>query len=292
MGKYLEKRVHWLLLAPALLVLAALTVYPFLYALNLAFSRYNLVRPWVPRGFIGLDNFLAFFQDNFLAQSLLVTAEFGLITVGIEIVIGFGIAWLLNQKLRGSKYFRIIYLIPMMVVPVVAGMVWRLMLNPNYGVINWAISLVGIPPQVWLGPDWALASVIVAETWQWIPFSILIFAVALSAIPQEYYEAAAVDGASRWFSFRHVTLPNLRWAIMLVFIFKLSDAIKAFDVIYTMTGGGPGIITQTLSQYIKRVGFTDFEMGYAAALSFLMLFISFIVMYPVIRRIRANASGQ
>ena len=293
MWQFLEKRVHWALMLPALLLLVGLTSYPVLYTGILALSRYNLVRPWVPHGFLGPGNFVAFLSDTYLWRALWVTFKFGFATVSIEIVLGFLVAWLLQQKLRGSSLFRIIYLIPMMVVPVVAGLVWRLMLNPNYGIVNWAISRVGLEPRIWLGSDWALPSVIVTQAWQWIPFSVLIFTVALVAIPKEYYEAADVDGASPWFTFRHITLPNLRWAIMIVSIFKLSDAIKAFDVIYIMTGGGPGVITQTLAQYIKRVGFTDFEMGYAAATSFLLLLISFAVLFPVIRRVGANdAQGK
>jgi multiple sugar transport system permease protein len=280
--------VHWAFVLPAVVLLAGLTVYPLGYAVDLALSRYNLARPWVPGGFLGLGNFADFFSDSYLGQSLVVTAKFGLATVVVQLVIGFGVAWLLSHKLRGSSVFRIVFLVPMMVVPVVAALVWRLMLNDSYGLINWSLGQVGVPPQIWLGGDWALPSVIAATTWQLAPFAILIFSVALASIPGEYYEAAAIDGASRWDTFRMITLPNLRWSILIVFVFQLSDAIKAFDVIYALTGGGPGIATQTLAQYIYRTGFTDFEMGYTAALSFLILFISVGVLWPFLHRMNGN----
>jgi multiple sugar transport system permease protein len=239
----------------------------------------------VPREFLGLDNFIHFFTDDLLGRSLLVTLKFGLAVVCIEMIAGFCIAWLLNYKLRGSGVFRVIYLVPMMIVPVVSGLTWRLMLNDSYGIVNWLLTHIGIEAQVWLGTDWALFSVIMAEVWHSLPFAILIFMVALQQIPRPYYEAAALDGASSWCTFTRITLPNISWAIILVAIFKLSDAIKAFDIIYTLTGGGPGITTQTLAVFIQHTAFTHSELGYAAALSFLILFISFAIMYPLIKRL-------
>jgi multiple sugar transport system permease protein len=276
------------LLGPALILLGILSIYPLYNIINLALHRYNLARPWVPRDFLGLGNFIDFFSDDLLGQSLLVTVKFGLATVGIELLVGFAVAWLLSRQLRGSGIFRIIFLIPMMIVPVVGGLTWRLMLNTNYGVVNWLLAHLGMDPQVWLGTDWALFSIITAEVWHSMPFAILIFTVALQQIPRQYYEAAAMDGASPWLTFVKITLPNLRWAILIVAIFKLSDAIKAFDIIFTLTGGGPGITTQTLAVYIQRTAFTHSELGYAAALSFLMLVISFVLMYPLIKRLRIN----
>jgi multiple sugar transport system permease protein len=243
--------------------------------------RFNLARPWVPRLFIGWNNYLKFLQDPILLKSLFVTAKFALATVSIQLVAGLLIALLLNQKVRGSHFFRVLFFVPMMTVPVAVGLAFRLILNDGYGAANWVLKILGFSPVYWLGSDLALFSVILAETWQWLPFSILIFSVALVAIPKTYYEAAAIDGASSWFTFCRITLPNLKWAIFIIAIFKLSDAIKAFDVIYIMTGGGPGISTQTLSLYLCKTGFVDFEMGYASALSFLLLAVSMFIFLPL-----------
>lgn len=270
---------------PAVLVMAALTIYPAIHAVRLAMFRYNLTRPWVPRRFVGVDNFLSFFSDPYLGNALEVTAKFALSTICLQLLAGFAVAWALTRITAGRTVFRIIFLLPMMVVPVVTGLIWLLMLNDGYGIINWILASCGLPPQLWLGPNLALPSVILAETWQWLPFSILIFSVALSSIPPEYYEAAEVDGAGRRDVFRYITLPNLKWAIGLILVFKLSDAIKAFDVIYSLTGGGPGITTQTLAMYIMKQGFTDFEMGYSAALSLLLLLVSLVIIMPVLNSV-------
>lgn len=292
MVNFIERRAQWLMILPAVILLIALTVYPLIHAANLSLHRYNLDRPWIPRDFVGLGNFLDFFSDSYLREAMLVTLKFGLGAVAIQLIVGFSIAWLLNRKIVGSSIFRVIYLLPLMVVPVVSGLIWRTMFNYNFGVLNWMLEEAGGEPRVWLGAGWALPSVLAASVWQWLPFSILIFTVALSSIPREYYEAAAVDGASRWATFRHVTLPNLRWALLIVTIFGLSDAIKSFDTIYTLTGGGPGIETQTLALYIQKQSFTHFEMGYAAALSFLILFTSFIIIFPLIRKIGTNEPSK
>jgi multiple sugar transport system permease protein len=212
--------------------------------------------------------------------------------MAVQLVAGLLIALLLEQRVRGNRMFRVIFLAPMMMAPVVAGLTWRVMLNDGYGVVNWMLDAVGLSPIFWLGSQSALLSVIVAETWQWLPFSILIFSIALSAIPGAYYESAAVDGASPWMIFRRVTLPNLKWAFFIIVIFKLSDAVKAFDVIYIMTGGGPGITTQTLAIYLQKTGFTHFEMGYASALSFLLLLISTLLLLPLIRRLIAGEKHE
>lgn len=283
-----EKRTHWWLLGPAVALLGVLSIYPLVHLIYLALHRYNLARPWVPRDFLGLGNFIDFFSDGALGNALLATLKFALATVAIEMVIGFGVAWLLSRKLPGSGVFRIIYLVPMMVVPVVGGLTWRLMLNDSYGIVNWILTHLGMEPQVWLGTDWAMFSVIMTEVWHALPFAILIFTVALMQIPRSYYEAAALDGASWWQTFTRITLPNIRWALLIVAIFKLTDAIKAFDTIFTLTGGGPGETTQTLALYIQKMVYSHSELGYAAALSFLILFISLTVMYPMIKRLKIN----
>ena len=266
---------------PAVFFVGGITLFPLVYALVLSVMRFNLARPWVPRLFIGWQNYLKFLDDPILLKALLVTAKFALAAVTVQLIAGLLIALLLNQKVRGSHFLRILFFVPMLTVPVAAGLAFRLILNDGYGAANWFLKTVGFSPVYWLGNDLALFSVILAETWQWLPFSILIFSVALAAIPKTYYEAAAITGASGWFIFRRITLPNLKWAIFVIAIFKLSDAVKAFDVIYIMTGGGPGISTQTLALYLHKTGFSDFEMGYASALSFLLIAISILVFLPL-----------
>ncbi|MEJ2642170.1 MAG: sugar ABC transporter permease [Desulfosarcinaceae bacterium] len=145
---------------------------------------------------------------------------------------------------------------------------------------------------MWLSPRLAFFSVVLAETWQWLPFSILLFGVGLAAIPKAYYEAAAVDGATPWLTFRRITLPNLKWVLGLVVIFKFSDAVKAFDTLFVMTGGGPGIATQTLALYLHKTGFVHFDMGHAAMLSLLLLAVTLLLIWPLLRRTAPGGQGE
>lgn len=282
MTTFFRKRPYLIFTGPAVIIMAALTLYPMFFGLRLSTMRYNLVRPWVPRLFVGFRNFSDFFEDPYLLKSLITTLKFALATVSIQLIAGLLISLAIHKSFKNGGLFHFIVMLPMMIVPVVTGIIWRLMLNDSYGVINWILKLFGFAPKIWLGPELALSMVVVAETWQWLPFSILLFSVGLTAIPREYYEAAAVDGANFWDAFIHITLPNIKWTILIILVFKFSDAIKAFDVIYALTGGGPGITTQTLALYIQNTGFTDFEMGYAMALSILILLISFTVIGPIL----------
>lgn len=274
--------IHWGYLAPALMFVGAMTVFPLGHTLWLSFHRYNLTRPWVPYRWIGFDNFTAFFSDPLLVRSVEVTLIFAGMTIVFQLVIGLGAALLLKRKLPGTGIFRILLLTPMMIAPVIAGLIWRLMLNDGYGVVNWVLEGLGFPRILWLGTDWAFRSVVFAELWQWLPFSILLFSVGLANIPSAYYEAASVDGASAGYMFRHITLPNLKRVMVLIVIFKFSDAVKAFDTIYIMTGGGPGIMTQTLALYLQKTGFIHFDMGYAAAISLLLLAGTFAIIRPLL----------
>lgn len=275
---------------PALLFVGSITLFPLAHSLWLSLLRFNLARPWVPRLFIGWDNYLKFFHDPILLKALFVTVKFALATVALQLTAGLLIALLLNRKVRGSHFFRVLFFVPMMTMPVAAGLAFRLILNDSYGAANWFLKTMGFSPLYWLGSDLSLFSVILAETWQWLPFSILIFSVALAAIPNAYYEAAAIEGASAWFVFSRLTLPNLTWAISIITIFKLSDALKTFDLIYIMTGGGPGITTQTLTLYLHKIGFSDFEMGYASALSFLLIAVSLLIFLPLMRKLNKRKS--
>lgn len=288
MIRFFQNRLFLLFTGPAILVMAALTLYPMIFGLRLSLERYNLVRPWIPQRFIGLKNFSDFFQDPYLIKALAITLKFAFSTVSLQLLAGLLIALAVHRSIQKGGWLYFFVLLPMMTVPVVTGIVWRLMLNDSFGVINWILQSVGLPPQVWMGTDWAFVAVVIAETWQWLPFSVLLFSVGLASIPGEYYEAAAVDGARGWDLFFHVTLPNLKWSFLVIVIFKFSDAIKAFDIIYALTGGGPGITTRTLALYIQDTGFSDFEMGYAMALSLLILFISFIVISPFLIRLETN----
>lgn len=280
----LEKAMPALFLAPSVLMLLAVTIFPLFYSLLLSFNSWNLASQagWK---WIGFQNYKAIFTlDPSFKSSLATTAIYVFGTVGVEFLLGLGMALILNRQFKGQGTLRTIVMLPMMMTPVVVGIVWRFMYNPELGMVNYLFSLVGLPQRVWLGEDTtALLSVMIAEVWEWTPFVALVLMSGLHAIPQEPYEAAGIDGANAWQAFRYITLPLLKPTIMVALLIRMMDSFKAFDVIFATTRGGPGISTEILSLYTYRNGFKFFQMGYAAALSYVMLIFITIVSQFLVR---------
>ena len=209
-------------------------------------------------------------------------------------MLGLGLAVLLDRPLRGRSIFRAALLIPMMLPPVVAGVVWRLMLNPDFGAINGTLKGAGLNTDAltWTAsPLLALASVIAVDIWQWTPFMFLVLLAGLQAIPQEPYEAAMIDGASAWQTFRHVTLPLVRPAILIALLLRTMDLLRVFDQIFILTEGGPGFATETVSLYIYRAAFRFFDFGYAAAMSFVLLVVTNIISLTYIRLLQKQEAA-
>jgi multiple sugar transport system permease protein len=197
-----------------------------------------------------------------------------------------GLALLLNQQIRGRGVFRASLLVPMMLPTVVVGVVWRLMLNPNFGAINGTLKQLGINTEglTWTAsPRLAFLAVIAVDVWQWTPFVFLVLLAGLQAIPQEPYEAALIDGSSRWQTFRHVTLPLLKPAILIVLLLRTMDLLRVFDQIFILTEGGPGFATEMISLYIYRTAFRFFDFGYAAAMSFVLLAVTNVISVVYLR---------
>jgi multiple sugar transport system permease protein len=187
---------------------------------------------------------------------------------------------LLNQQIRGRELFRASLLVPMMLPTVVVGVVWRLLLHPNFGAINGTLKQIGIDTEslTWTAsPRLAFLAVIAVDVWQWTPFVFLVLLAGLQAIPQEPYEAALIDGSTRWQTFRHVTLPLLKPAILIVLLLRTMDLLRVFDQVFILTEGGPGFGTEMISLYIYRTAFRFFDFGYAAAMSFVLLLLTNVV---------------
>lgn len=279
-----ERYIPLLLLAPALVVLLALTVYPLLYAVRVSFHVSD-GDGWT------LANYARLFTDRFFAEALWHTFVYAGTAVTVEFFLGLGLAWLLDRHLRGRSLFRALLLVPMMIPPVVVGVIWRLLYNPNFGAINGTLQRWGIDtsPLVWTAsPRWALPSVILVDIWQWTPFMFLILLAGLQAIPQEPYEAALIDGSSAWHTFRHVTLPLLKPAILIALLLRTMDLLRIFDQIFILTQGGPGFATEVISLYIYKTAFRFFDFGYAVTMSFVLLLITNIISLGFIRLIRAE----
>ena len=274
-----------LFLAPAIAVLLALSIYPLIYSITISLQQGTAA------GVIwGLGNFTRLLSDNFFLTALAHTFVYAVSALTCEFLLGLGLALLLNKQIRGRGLFRASLLIPMMLPAVVVGVIWRLMLNPNFGAINETLKRLGINTAslTWTAsPKLAMLSVIAVDVWQWTPFVFLVLLAGLQAIPPEPYEAALIDGSSRWQTFWHVTLPLLKPSILIVLLLRTMDLLRVFDQIFILTEGGPGFATETISLYIYRTAFRFFDFGYAAAMSFVLLALTNVVSAIYIKFLQA-----
>lgn len=267
-----ERALPYLLLAPTLLVLLSLGIYPLIYAV-----RVSLQVGRGERAHWSLENFTRLFSDSFFLSALAHTLIYAASALTLEFLLGLALAVLLNERIRGRGIFRAALLVPMMLPPVVVGVVWRLMLNPNFGAINGTLKSFGVNTEAltWTAsPRLAFLSVIAVDVWQWTPFVFLILLAGLQAIPEEPYEAALMDGSSAWQTFTNITLPLLKPAILIVLLLRTMDLLRVFDQIFILTEGGPGFATETISLYIYRAAFRFGDFGYAAAMSFVLLLVT------------------
>jgi len=246
----------------------------------------------------GLGNYAdILFLDPYFRQSLKVTGFYLLGTVPLQFILGLAVALILyriTRKIIG--FLRTTLIVPAIMTPIVVGIIWRLMYNPDLGMLNYLLSLIGLPPVNWTGmPMSALPSVMMADIWEWTPFMALILLAGLQALPREPYEAAVVDGASNWQTFRYITLPLLSPVMLVAILIRLMDSFKTFDLIFVLTQGGPGMSTETMNYYTYRYGFKFFHMGYASALSWLLVIIVTVISIILVKTIRSSgiyAAGE
>jgi len=258
---------------PTVLFILAVSVYPLLYSLYMTFHDWSLTSAQPP-AFVGLGNFISLFQDSRFWYSLRTTVLFTVWVVVAEMVIGMVLALSFTRNTRFQQICRSILLIPMMITPVVLSLMWKYMYNPEYGIINYFLHFLGIEGPIWLGePAPALPAVILVDIWQWTPFVFLLLFSGIASLPPDVFEAAQVDGASGFQTFRHITLPLVIPFLLVALLIRFMDSFRIFDTIYVLTKGGPANATETLSIYTYKVGFNYFNMGYAATLSYIILII-------------------
>jgi multiple sugar transport system permease protein len=276
-----ERALPYLLVAPTVAVLVALSIYPLVYAVRVSLQADSGAGPrWT------FQNFARLATDDFFLSALAHTLVYAVIALTFEFLLGLGLAVLLSRAMRGRGIFRAALLVPMMLPPVVVGVVWRLMLNPNFGAINGTLQGFGANTEqlTWTAkPSLAFLAVVLVDIWQWTPFMFLILLAGLQAIPEEPYEAALIDGSTPWQTFRHVTLPLLRPSILIALLLRTMDLLRVFDQIFIITEGGPGSATETISLYIYRTAFRFGDFGYAAAMSFVLLLLTNVVSLLYIR---------
>lgn len=264
--------VAWLFVGPCLLYLAAFAIYPLLYSLRLSFT--DLTAATGTGNWIGLDNYRDLLFDPLFWNAALNSAIMVVASVAIQIVLGTALALFFNLQLRGSWIVSGILVLPMLITPIVVGVMWRALLNPDWGLVNWAIAAMGFDPPNWLGSvEMAMKTLIMVDCWQWTPFVFIIVYARLLALPLDVFEAAKVDGAGPFTTFWMVTLPLLMPAIIFAAIFRAVDAFRSFDLIYGLSYGGPARSTTTLSFFSFQNGFSFQNYGYAAAVAYMMLII-------------------
>jgi len=275
--------VFLLFLAPATLFLAMTSLYPLLRTLWLSFHEWFMNRPKTSPQWVGLGMYRETLSDSVFRASAVHTVVFAFGTVAIELILGLALALALTQGRGWVKVTRSILLIPMIMTPVVVGVLWRILFFDK-GLVNYLLESVGLNPILWfVDPTWAFAGVMLVDIWQWTPFVLIVITAAIASLPSEPYRAAQVDGASRWQIFRFITLPMLWPVIVVTGLLRFMDATKVFDTIKVLTRGGPGYSTEMLSSYIYKQGLRYFNMGGAAAASWLFLLAVIAVSLVMIR---------
>ena len=242
--------------------------------------------------FIGLENYARTLGDELFANAARNTVILAASVVAIELVIALGLSLLLNTPgLRFRNVYLAILLIPLLVSPIAVGLIWRLLLHADLGAVNWALGLFGLPKQEWLsGQATAMPTIVGVDVWHETSLMIVIILAGLTALPRDPIEAAAVDGANRWQAFWTVTLPLLMPVLLVAVLIRMIAAMKTYDLIYILTSGGPGGATETISFRIWKIGFTNLNMGQAAAASILLLFAIMLLTLVLIRVMRRGAA--
>jgi len=228
--------------------------------------------------FVGLRNYVRVFADEAFHESLRATLFFASVVVSVEMILGVGLALLLDRRIRGMSVLRTIFILPMMIAPIVVGMIWRYMYHPTVGIFNRTLTDWGLDPIPWLtNGNWAMASVIIADVWQWTPFIFILSLAALQSLPQSALEAARIDGATTWQQIIYIKLPLMLPVLIVTALLRLIDAFKVLEVILVLTNGGPGLSTEILSLRISRTATEFRELGTAAAMSNYLLILLLIL---------------
>jgi multiple sugar transport system permease protein len=287
--KHNYARHYWLFIAPAGLVVAAVIVFPWLFTVFMSLQDYHVGQSM---RFAGFDNYRRMVSDERFIWAMLRTFYFTALAVVFPTIIGVAAAVCFNKHFPLRGLARTIFILPMMATPVAVALVWTMMFHPQLGVLNYLLTQVGLPPSTWVYDSaTVIPTLVMVETWQWTPLIMLIVLGGLASLPQDPYEAAALDGASGWAAFRHITLPLVWPFIMVALVLRAVDALKAFDTIFVITGGGPGTSSETLNLYLYQEAFAYYDIGYACAI--VVVFFALIMMVTLLlmrARERAKAS--
>jgi multiple sugar transport system permease protein len=278
-----RRRAFLLGLAPALIVLAAITVAPAVYLVVTSLTPLNLVNPQSAGDFSDPAlNYREAFADDRFVNSIWIQAKLSIATVVSQLLLGLGVALLLNARSRFLEAIRTTFLVPMVLPPIVVAIIWKVLYTPDISPMHRALAWVGLPiSSLITNPDTALWAIAAAETWEWFPFTMLMVLASLQMIPEEPLEAARIDGAGNWQLFWHVILPYIQPTLVVAGLFRLIDSIKAFPLIYVLTNGGPGSVTEVTNYYAFVQAFNFSYWGYASAIATMMVIGVFLLSWLI-----------
>ncbi len=264
---------YWPFILPAMIVVMAVIVFPWAYTIWMSLHEWKVGQ--APT-FVGFANYLRLPTDARFVESVWHTLVYTVLSVVLPVALGTLAAVVFNNRFPLRGFIRGLFILPMMATPVAIALVWTMMFHPQLGILNYLLSLVGLPPSLWVfHPATVIPSLVLVETWQWTPLVMLIVLGGLSALPSEPYESAQIDGATPWQTFRHISLPMIMPFLFIAAMIRMIDAVKSFDIIFAITQGGPGSASETINLYLYSVAFVYYDVGYASAI--VVVFFALIV---------------
>ena len=273
-----------LYLGPAVLIMAAACLYPVLSAFHLGLFDWNMGTPWSEARWVGVENFVSAFSNARVWSSLWTTLLFAAVCVSAEMVLGIALALALERPVRGTAFFRTLFILPMMIAPIAVGLVWRYIFDAQFGLINAVLALFKIAPMAWLAePTLAFVAIVIADIWQWTPFVFIMMVAALANVDGAVIEASRIDGARWWQMTFMVKLPMIAHVIAITLMMRLIDAFRVLEVVYVLTFGGPGDSTEILALHIYKTAFVGQQLGVAAAISVLLLAVVALLSWGALR---------
>ena len=283
---------YWPFVIPALIVVAGIIVFPWLFTIWMSMHEWKV---GAPTTFVGLANYIRLPTDPRFVEAVGHTITYTLLSVILPVIFGTFAAVIFHQKFPFRGFLRGLFIMPMMATPVAVALVWTMMFHPQLGVLNYILSLFGLPAELWVfHPGSVIPSLVMVETWQWTPLVMLIVLGGLSAIPSEPYESARIDGANAWQMFRYITLPLITPFIFVASMIRMIDAVKSFDIIFAITQGGPGSASETINLYLYSVAFVYYDIGYGSAIAvvfFVLIVVLAAIMLYMRQKLHWNQTG-
>lgn len=268
---------------PTIIIYSLVTILPLVYLVYLSMQKLSIYKPGVV-SFVGINNYITLLKASEFWDAIVFTFVFTISSVVIEFILGLAIAVLFNRNFIGIRFLRSVMIIPMIIAPILVAITWKMAYDPGFGIINYFLSLIGI-----VGPQWVSSaktagiSIVLVDVWQWTPYMFFVFTSGLKSIPEVYYEASRIDGATMLQSFRYITIPSLQKVMMVAVIFRFMGVFRAYDLIFGLTGGGPGNATSNAPFYAYKLGFVYDSMGEGAAVSVLLLILILVICYNLSR---------